>query len=122
METATITPEITVEVGDLFESSWGYDQTNVSYYEVTGFTPSGKSVRLRKIRKAGIEGSDGFMSRKVKPVPGEFVGEEFTKLLLKSPSRYRESPWYLKFESYDYPSHIKRADAANTSHYESWYA
>lgn len=123
METATITPEITVEIGDIFEGSWGYDQTNVDFYEVVGFTPSGKSVRLRPIRKVTVPGSEGFMSRRVTPALGEFCGEEFTKLILKSARRYGDgSPFYIKMASYDFPDHIKRADAATLGFYESWYA
>lgn len=37
-----------VKVGDFFYASWGYDQTNVDFYKVVGFSPSGKSVRLQR--------------------------------------------------------------------------
>lgn len=46
MSTAVEAPE--VKVGDFFESSWGYDQTNVDFYKVVGVTKSGKSVRVQK--------------------------------------------------------------------------
>ena len=115
--------EFTVETGDVFESSWGYDQTNVDYYEVVGFTPSGKSVRLRPIGKRGVPGSDGFMSRRVVANPGEFRGGEFTKRLKRADWKGRDgrSPWYIVCD-YDCADHIKRADVATTSTYESWYA
>lgn len=38
-----------VRVGTIFARSWGYDQTNVDFYRVLGFTPSGKSVRVVKV-------------------------------------------------------------------------
>ena len=38
-----------VQAGDIFEASWGYDQTNIDYYLVQSVTASGKSVRLVKI-------------------------------------------------------------------------
>lgn len=124
----TTTAPITVEVGDVFESSWGYDQTNVDYYEVVGFTPSGKSVKLRKIGAIGVPGSDGFMSRRVVANPGSFNpnGRVITKLLKRAAddswrARDGKSPWYISCD-YDYADHIKAADVATTSTYESWYA
>lgn len=49
MSTAAVeTAPVEVKVGDFFVSSWGYDQTNVDFYRVVGFTASGKSVRVQK--------------------------------------------------------------------------
>jgi hypothetical protein len=66
--TATIAPERPVEVGDIFASSWGYDQTNVDFYEVVGVTPSGKSVRIVPIGKEVV--LDRGPYTEVKAVPG----------------------------------------------------
>jgi len=41
------------QVGDILTSSWGYDQTNVDFYEVVGVT--NKSVRIEKIGQRLIE-------------------------------------------------------------------
>lgn len=38
-----------VKVGDVFVYTWGYDQTNVNFFQVVGITPSGKSVKLKAI-------------------------------------------------------------------------
>lgn len=57
MTTTTEAPTTGVKVGDLFSSSWGYDQTNVSYWKVVGITPSGKSIRVQKCSTAIV--SDG---------------------------------------------------------------
>lgn len=46
-----------VKVGDIFECSWGYDQTNVDFYEVVGLTPSGKSVKVRRTAKKRTDDS-----------------------------------------------------------------
>jgi hypothetical protein len=54
-----------VKLGDVFYRSWGYDQTNVNFYEVVGFTASNKSMRLREIRKT-VQG------RGVVPVKGDY--------------------------------------------------
>jgi hypothetical protein len=66
--TATTTTIRPVEVGDIFASSWGYDQTNVDFYEVVAVTPSGKSVRLVPIGKEVVIDSGPYTE--VKAVPG----------------------------------------------------
>lgn len=64
------------KVGDILNNSWGYDQTNVEFFEVVAL--AGKSmVELREIGKAMVPGSDGFMSGSVVPVPGAYV-KDFT--------------------------------------------
>jgi len=54
------------QVGDVLYTSWGYDQTNAEFFQVVGLTPSGKSVRLRRI---GSEVKDG----RLWPLPGEWM-------------------------------------------------
>jgi len=58
-----------VKTGDLFHTSWGYDQTNTEMYKVVGFTKSGKSAIVREIGMKTKEGSEGFMSDQVMPDP-----------------------------------------------------
>lgn len=58
-----------VKVGDLFYSSWGYDQTNVEFFKVVGLTKSGKSAKVRQIGSKTKEGSEGFMSDSAFPDP-----------------------------------------------------
>ena len=41
------TAENTIKIGDLFRASWGYDQTNINYYEVVAKTA--KTVTVREI-------------------------------------------------------------------------
>lgn len=45
-----------VKVGDIYYSSWGYDQTNVDFYMVVGKTP--KTVKVVKIPTASTNISD----------------------------------------------------------------
>lgn len=68
-----------IQVGTILSRSWGYDQTNVDFYEVTAKSASGATVTFRKIAARG-EGPhpSGSMSDYVYPVPGDFVGEERT--------------------------------------------
>ena len=58
-----------VKVGDLFYSSWGYDQTNIEFFKVVGLTKSGKSAKVRQIGSKTKEGSEGFMSDSAFPDP-----------------------------------------------------
>ena len=44
-----ITERDGVRVGDLFYTSWGYEQTNVDFFQVIGFVGE-KSVRVREVR------------------------------------------------------------------------
>jgi hypothetical protein len=58
----------TVKVGDFFYMSWGYDQTNVDFYEVVGITPSGKSVKVQRCGSQTV--SDDGPSVRVIPKAG----------------------------------------------------
>ena len=69
--------DLGVKVGDIFESTWGYDQTNVDYYEVVGLT--GASVKVRQIASTTARDTGLWAQRYVKPVPGQFIGEVMTK-------------------------------------------
>lgn len=71
-----------VQVGDFFRSSWGYDQTNVDFYEVLKVSASGKSVKVRQVQ-AGVVSDEG-SSERVAPIPGSvhpWHGEVMTKRL-----------------------------------------
>lgn len=62
----------TPEVGDILASSWGYDQTNINYYQVVGVTPSGKSVRIREIAQSIVRSEAGGLDYVV-PVKDSFL-------------------------------------------------
>lgn len=61
-----------LNIGDVFVSQWGYEQTNVDYYQVVAV--NGKFVDLRKIDK-----EVNFASEKhgaCRPIPDCFVSDE----------------------------------------------
>jgi hypothetical protein len=58
-----------LQVGDILVSSWGYDQTNINFYEVVGVTS--KQVALRKVEKK-VVGGGGSTHNRVVPLPGRF--------------------------------------------------
>ena len=66
-----------VKEGDIYVSSWGWEQTNVDAYQVVA--KKGATVTLREIALCSVEGSEQFMADRVKPVKNEFIGAEFKK-------------------------------------------
>lgn len=67
-----------LQVGDILYSSWGYDQTNINWYEVVG-VPTEKMILVREI--AGrILRSDGYGSDEVMPAPGKYIGPVMKKI------------------------------------------
>ena len=97
-------------LGDILVSSWGYDQTNIDFYQVVGFTPSGKSVKLIAIESEHVE-TTGFMSERVRPCPGCPVdgAKSFTKRI--NPDRD-----YIALTSYSYARKVDR-DLYTATHY-----
>ena len=61
-----------LKAGDVLSSVWGYDQTNVDYYEVTRLI--GKT--MVEVRKIACESkADAWMQGEMVPVPGSYIGE-----------------------------------------------
>ena len=60
------------EVGHILKSSWGYDQTNVDFYEVVEVNGS-HMVTIRKI--ASSAEATGNMTAREMPCPGEYIGQ-----------------------------------------------
>jgi hypothetical protein len=67
-------------VGDILEHTWGYDQTNVDFYQVVELKT--KTIVLREIQS--VEKSTGHMTGKVTPVKNSFEGEPFRRRPYKS--------------------------------------
>jgi hypothetical protein len=62
----------TVAADDVFASSWGYEQTNVNFYQVISVHGQ-KTIVVREIR--GVETIKTGMSGKKKPILNDFIGE-----------------------------------------------
>lgn len=70
----------TFKVGDIFRQTWGYDQTNINYFEVV--RTSDKCVWVREIEQALFERGD--MTGYTTPQPGKFLkGSEERKCLAR---------------------------------------
>lgn len=66
-----------VKEGDVFRSSWGYEQTNIDYYQVIAI--KGKStITLREIASKIVE-ETRFLTGKRIPCINDFIGEAFDK-------------------------------------------
>lgn len=66
-----------VAVNDVFVSSWGYEQTNVNFYQVMAVRGK-KTVILREIRAEVVNYEHSMVGNK-KPVLNDFVGEAITR-------------------------------------------
>ena len=57
--TKTVKKQI-INIGDIFYTSWGYDQTNYDYIVVVSVSSSGKTVKCRRTacKHIGVSGHD----------------------------------------------------------------
>lgn len=74
----------TVKIGDFFVDSWGYEQTNVDWYQVTKVSPA--SVWLRRVKSDRTE--TGYMTGECVPVKNAFIGDEKRKKLRQNSGHF----------------------------------
>lgn len=66
----------TLKVGDLLKTSWGYDQTNVEFFEVVALV----GVSMVEVREIADEReSTGWETGTATPTPGVYVGKPFRR-------------------------------------------
>ncbi len=95
----------TLKAGDVLHGSWGYDQTNASFYQIVE-VPSKCFVTAREIGSKIVNGSGG-PSTQVVPVKDSFKSE---------PKRYKAGPENgITIASYLHPSKTNW----ESSHYET---
>jgi hypothetical protein len=104
------------QVGQVLYNSWGYDQTNINFYQIVGVKE--KSIVLQEVCKSIVAGSEGFMSARVKPVENAFIGEPILKKVVVSVAYNGNVSYYIKAKHGCFCEY-----AANESGvYSSWYA
>lgn len=81
-----------VKIGDIFKASWGYDQTNIDFYQVVKV--KGSMVDIREL--AQKREYTGYLSGDCVPVPDVFLNE---KVLTKKIQAFNETI-YLSINSY----------------------
>ncbi len=98
-----------VKIGDIFVSSWGYDQTNVDAYQV--IEKKSKTLVLAEIRLAQVSGTESYMSCRVVPVKDAFIDKNITikKLISFNGIKISSYNWASKWDG-------------KSSYYNSWYA
>ena len=94
------------KAGDVLKAVWGYEQTNVDFYEVTATTAG--TVTVRKI---GTESEDtGAYTGRAAPVPGAYIGEPVTR---------RPNPYGVKIDDVRHASLVPFTEVAGVRIYES---
>ena len=109
--------EHTVEVGDIFGASWGYDQTNVDFYKVVRV--SAKSVWVVRIGAKVVPGTEEFMSARLRPDPDVVINDTPTMHRILPKERTGYSTLSIKVRSFGVWAH--KIDPSD-SLYSSWYA
>lgn len=78
-------PKHNLKVGSILVASWGYDQTNIDFYEVTALLgPS--MVTIREIDKSVVPMKNSPTQDSVMPRPGQYDGEAMRKKVSSSDS------------------------------------
>lgn len=72
-----------LKVGDVLRSSWGYDQTNIDYYQVVELFGK-RGVVLREISAETVE--TGWLQGNSVPAVDQFIGEPMRKQVSESGS------------------------------------
>ena len=85
--------QVPFKPGDIIYNSWGYDQTNVDFYQVTRCTKSSVFIRPIKAEYASSAGCD--MAAYLKPLKNQFTdnNEEIRKKI-----QWYDGNAYIKFE------------------------
>lgn len=106
-----------VKIGSIYRRSWGYDQTNVDYFQVVAL--KAKTVVVREIEYAEVPGSNqGGMSCKVVPVKDRFNNSKLPRSVRVSEDGSRITVGSKKWASL-VPAN---ADGSYPETYCSWYA
>lgn len=103
-------------VGDIYYDSWGYDQTNVDFYQI--IEVKNKSVVLQEIGCKTVKGSEGMMCCNVEPDPTNKIKEPFLKPVLTRVSYDNSVHHYIHSRH----GSISKYEKADKGVYCSWYA
>ena len=99
------------QIGDIIVNSWGYDQTNVDFYQVVAMT--NKTIKIKEICDKMVENSgyDNGMACHTRPIKDAFVqdGDEYKLIVKKGGDLSQVRSYY--FSKWD-----------GRDMYKSWYA
>ncbi len=100
-----------IQVGTLLFDSWGYDQTNVDFFQVIDRSKTGATVTIKRICGRQVEGSAGHMCCKLTAVQNGWIDGE-----KQFQARVTENGVSLKRGRH------ASITSADREHYSSWYA
>ena len=124
-----------VKVGDIFSASWGWEQTNVDFFQVISLAGE-SSVRVREVNPPMIEETavSGMSADRVYKLTSEILPPARFSVFIKDqekgdlkriqPGYYKdpeEAKKYCSFKLADYATAFK-CNGETEKHYESWYA
>ena len=101
---------LNVKVGEIFKDSWGYEQTNVDYFQVVA-KPSSSFIVVKKINYELIDETVSNMSAYVKPLINSFKNDEELKFKLNGAS--------FKSSSFSWANKVENIEKEKA--YTSWY-
>jgi hypothetical protein len=104
------------KVGEIYYDSWGYEQTNIDFYQVVEVKE--KSVVIRSIGGEMVPGTAGYMCCNVRPVKDRFIGQPIVKHLQVQVSYDGKATYYIKSKH----GSISLYDRGEKGVYESHYA
>lgn len=106
------------KVGQIYYTSWGYDQTNVDFYEIVEV--KGKQVKIQEIGAKSVQGSEGMMCCSVVPDNRHKEGDPLTKMVQFYLNSKDEPTFYVKDKYGHYT--LMPYDKEEKGVYCSWYA
>ena len=86
------TPKHNIKVGDIFYHSWGYEQTNIDFYQVVAITA--KTVSIREIKGVADKHDSLQLRGETKPLKDSFADD---KIIRKTPYLL-DGAWNLNFD------------------------
>lgn len=109
-----------VKIGDIFCYSWGYEQSNINYFEVVSLKGT-KQVIIREIAYKITE-TTGYESYKVRPIKSSFLkNSQFIKDnsigAVKQVKGLQNGTIYINIESFGFCSLWKGQEDVMTSYY-----
>lgn len=102
--------------GDLFRRSWGYDQTNIDWYEVVEV--KGKHLIVREIAQARSDCGAAAYSDKSVPLPGEFLADRDPFRVLAQDGRIKINHYAHAY--YEAPKIVSGVRVYDSSYWSSY--
>lgn len=107
-----------VHVGDLFYVSWGYEQTNIDFYQVVAL----KGAHTAVLREIGCEYIGGFgMTGNKRPLRNHFTSEETYTVRTRKSRYYRDERVEIKAPNLSGCHYLTATDDFEEHAYSSYY-